>query len=934
MGGRGQGATTIAPGARVEVRDEEWLVTKVEETNWDGTMVHAVGLSELVRDQEGIFSTELDAVVAQDPTKTELVFDESPAFVNSRLHLDALLRRTPLPITETRPAVGHKQLLRELEYQKRAVKIALEQPRPRLLIADSVGLGKTLEIGMILSELIRRGRGERIMVVTPRHILEQFQHELWTRFSIPLVRLDSKGIQRVRRKIPATRNPFSYFKRVVISIDTLKDIGRYGHHLDNLRWDAVVIDECHGITNRSTERHRLAATLAPKANALILASATPHNGKRESFAELITMLDPTAIADKADYGHEDIDHLYVRRFKKDVIAEVSSDFPERAEPLPILIDASPEENGVIDELDSAWLHPEGSSPTTGKGSRLFPWSLLKAFLSSHVALTETIDNRLATIRPATQEGDRDALAEAEALRQLRSRAEAVDETSASKLDRLVEELTTIGVGRRSETRVVVFSERIGTLRWLRDELLERLNLPESAIALMHGGLPDTEQMEIVEQFGQREGKIRILLSGDVASEGVNLHRECHNLIHYDLPWSVIRIDQRNGRIDRYGQTHRPEIRALLLNPDNERLRGDLRVLRRLLEKEHEIHQTIGDAAALMGLNDIDAEEDAIERGLAEGKAAEEVVPESPEGFDVLDFLDGNETSGETGVVPTAEAPKLFSDDAEFVEQALRRSFDGSAWEELELRRESGSAMISLAPPPDLTRRLSGLPQSYLREQGVDERLRLTTDRDEAERSLTAARQSGDSMWPRVGWLGAQHPLLEWLTDKVLAQSPRGTAPAFRAAVTEPTLLVQAMYSNRFGQPTVVEWLAISGLDGDDPQVEDLHAVLVRAGVNDRMTNRGEAEDVERAQAMIPRAVEVARAHIEGSRDEAEAGLNERLEEMRGRAVSWRQEALDLARSEGARRNVVEAADGAEALSRDMRSNNAPLIRVVGAILPD
>src|SRR5699024_9790629 len=111
-----------------------------------------------------------------------------------------------------------------LDYQITAVKKALssDNVRPRVLLADAVGLGKTLEIGMILSELIRRGRGERILVVTPRHIMEQCQQALWSRFAIPLVRLDSVGIQQVRQKLPASRNPFTYFPRVIVSMDTLK----------------------------------------------------------------------------------------------------------------------------------------------------------------------------------------------------------------------------------------------------------------------------------------------------------------------------------------------------------------------------------------------------------------------------------------------------------------------------------------------------------------------------------------------------------------------------------------------------------------------------------------------------------------------------------------------------------------------------------------
>ena len=188
-------------------------------------LVRCIGRSAMVRDHEATFLTNLDLVEPLEPEKTRLVEDDSPHFRRSRLYLEAVIRKTPVPATSSALAVSQHQLLNELQYQRRAVHKALDGLRPRLLIADAVGLGKTLEVGMILSELIRRGRGERILVVTPRHILEQFQHELWTRFAIPLVRLDSEGITRVRREIPGNRNPFTYYKRVIISVDTLKNAG-------------------------------------------------------------------------------------------------------------------------------------------------------------------------------------------------------------------------------------------------------------------------------------------------------------------------------------------------------------------------------------------------------------------------------------------------------------------------------------------------------------------------------------------------------------------------------------------------------------------------------------------------------------------------------------------------------------------------------------
>jgi ERCC4-related helicase len=926
----------IAPGARVEVRDEDWLVTKVTRTPFDGAEIRAIGLSELVREQEAVFYTDLDKVKPLRPEETTLVSDDSPGFRRGRLFLEALLRRTPLPVTETRPAIGHRQLLDDLNYQKQAVELALNQPRPRLLIADSVGLGKTLEIGMILSELIRRGRGERILVVTPRAVLEQFQHELWTRFSIPLIRLDSEGIQRVRRKIPASRNPFTYYKRVIVSIDTLKSTGRYSHHLENLRWDAVVIDECHSVTNPSTGRHRLASLLAPRTDALLLASATPHNGKRESFAELINMLDPTAIVDPKDYGHEEIKHLYVRRFKKDVIAEVSSHFPERAEPKPIMVPASEDEEAVIDELDAVWLHPEPGieSPASGKGQRLFPWVLLKAFLSSPGALTKTIDERKKSLTDKVAAGDEDSLREAEALDRLAELSARAQDAGASKLEQLVLELKEIGVKKGSETRVVIFSERIQTLEWLNEELPKRLKLPAKAFRVLHGGLSDTEQMALVEEFGLGSGDVRVLLSGDVASEGVNLHRECHQLIHFDLPWSVIRIDQRNGRIDRYGQTEKPEIRALILSSGNERLQGDLRILKRLLEKEHEIHQTIGETAALMGLHDVDAEEDAIRRRLAEGLPAEQVLPDDPEEgeFDLIAVLAGNK---DNPTVEAAPSVTLFQDDADFVEEAMRLVFEDPE-RDLELRKDQshGSDLISLRPPRDLQRRLSVLPQSYLKEQEITDRLRLTGNRDLAEISLSEARRNEDSMWPRVGWLGSQHPVIEWLIDKVLAEIPRGRAPVLRGPVDGPLILTQAMYSNAAGQPTVVEWSAVSGLERGEAKVRPLADVLKDTGMGEGMTNDESTDGIEAAQALVGPAARAARDYLNARRDEAEADLNSLLDDARNRADEWEQLTLESARIERDRESARAVRTEIEALTDRLRSTGEPLIRVVGAILPE
>jgi type I site-specific restriction endonuclease len=162
-----------APGSVVLVRDAEWLVTKVEQAS-DGYFVDVIGLSELVRDTEATFSTAIDEVIEVDPSGVLPVADHSPGFRRTRLWLEATLRKTPAAITDPNLSAALGGLSDPLNYQAEAVRKALDPDklRPRILLADAVGLGKTIEIGMILSELVRRGRGERILVVTPKHVLE------------------------------------------------------------------------------------------------------------------------------------------------------------------------------------------------------------------------------------------------------------------------------------------------------------------------------------------------------------------------------------------------------------------------------------------------------------------------------------------------------------------------------------------------------------------------------------------------------------------------------------------------------------------------------------------------------------------------------------------------------------------------------------------
>lgn len=837
-----------------------------------------------------------------------MVADGSSGYRDSRLWLEALLRKTPVPYGDQSLAVSTHMLSDALGYQQAAVTRALDPQhiRPRILIADAVGLGKTLEIGMILSELVRRGRGERILIVTPKHVLEQMQHELWCRFALPFVRLDSTGIQKVRQKLPATRNPFTYFKRAIISIDTLKS-PRYKAHLERQKWDAVVIDESHNLTNSGTQNNELARVLAPNTEALILASATPHNGKEESFAELLRLLDPTAVKADGSFDRGDVESLLIRRHRHspDVAAEVGSDWAERAEPVHLLVKPSPEEDAVAAELSHTWLHPAtGRSPYSGDTKALFPWTLAKAFLSSPAALAESIKQRRTKLDSA-EDGQHTEL---QALQRLDDLNDKALNQQAGKFAALVQRLQDVGVGRGSDTRAVVFAERIATLSWLCEHLPKALGIKADNVAMLHGGLSDVEQQEIVDSFKLETSPIRVLVTGDVASEGVNLHAQCHHLIHYDIPWSLIRIEQRNGRIDRYGQKHPPVISSLILDPSDPEFSGDLRVLSRLLEREIQAHKTLGDVASLMGKHSVTEEENVIREVLAKGTKLDDAVRSAEQvcdGDDLDAFFAQFDAIDDTPTpLPVSPRQSLYPDDLTFLDEALHAAFHdmphaapdrgGVGW-----TISTPHGIVELTPPSDLRQRLVQLPQNYLQHGRVLERLKLATSTQVGNAQLRLAREGkgvNNTTWPEAHYLGPLHPILDWASDRALAALGRNQVFVIRGDVDSPTVLLMGTLTNKRGQlisrvfstavfpnPANPDFCVVEPLEG-------LGFLTRETALKPGSSNPGPVAGVERYQGLIPVAVDNARREMRWVLDAQEAVTTERLASWRARADRWHADA--------------------------------------------
>ena len=997
----------FAPGARVEIRGEEWIVRKAEPTSTGDTAVHVTGLSELVRNKNAIFLTDIDRDLrVLQPEHTELVPDPSPGYRRTRLYLESLLRQSPP--TDARLYRGQHGAMNLAEYQLVPAGKALAQARPRILIADGVGLGKTIEVGVLLSELIRRGRGRRILVVALKSVLEQFQEELWARFTIPLVRLDSVGLERVQRKIPANHNPFYYFDRAIISIDTLKKDEKYRRFLEACHWDAVVVDECQHVAARGrggaaqrSQRAKLAGLLARTSEALILTSATPHDGKKESFASLMNLLEPTAIVDDREYTAEDVAGLFVRRFKKDVQQQVEGSFRERVLH-PEHVDAAAEEDAVFELLHSAGFRtiqprrrrlpnqdePPGDAPPGG-GGILFRTLLLKSFLSSPEALIETIDERLKhkrLSRSAAGELDAAAVHDIDLLTRIRAAAEKVDPKKNTKLHRLVALLTRMGVSATGSERVVIFSERIATLELLQEQLTKALKLKADQIAVFHGTLDDQEQQKLVKAFGSEKSAVRILLASDAASEGINLHHFCHRLVHYDIPWSLITLEQRNGRIDRYGQTQVPELHYLIGRPSNAELRGDLRVLDVLIQKEEAAHRNLGDARWLLNLHDAEAEEDRIAEGISQKESPEAIVPDPEPSTDFLAVLmnlwsaapetsttptppgggKGASWSGDdlapnaTAAPPSSDPLRLFSTDLEFAEEAFQELLDNQPKglsKEARLEPPQWEKHIqgfTLKAPLDLRERYRFLPPEL--QQNDDWTFKLTSDRALVQKALAKSRQSAEA-WPEYELFWEQHPIAEWLNDRMAAHFRRHEAPVLQAhrglEPGEVAFVFQGVLSNQRSQPMVAEWFTVRFPPSGDPRVEPLTETVEMAGLAESLVNPGGAPDVTHATALRTKAVELAKQHMTAKRNARSARLTPQLKEGHRKLTDWanrrlaelkaREEAAtadgkklraDLAQRLAERRREVEQQREQRKtwLTHTMSTLSTPYLRVAAVLL--
>ena len=948
---------SLAPGMRVEIRDAEWRVRRVDLSTDGGYHLVCEGLSELVRGREGQFLTRLeDGVRILSPEDTALIEDNSPGYRAALLYVDTVIRKTPASGDQI--VLGHRAALDPLPYQLDPARQALQQPRQRILIADAVGLGKTLEAGILLSELIARGRGRRILVLAVKSMLAQFQQELWNRFTIPLVRLDSTGLQRVRSRIPSNHNPFHYFDRAIVSIDTLKQDIEYRHYLEQAYWDVIVIDEAQNVAERGSQsqRSRLARLLAARSETLIMLSATPHDGKPESFASLVNMLDPTAIADPSNYAHQDFRDkgLVIRRFKKDIQDQLASDFPEREIDIARAT-ASPPEERVFEALEDITFH---SLDSAGRkhGGHLFRTVLKKALYSSPAACLSTIQNRIKRLegRKPSPETESDI----QQLRELRELIGSIGPDSFSKYQLLLS-LLDQGQGsldwspRNTEDRLVIFTESIRTLEFLADRLPQDLNsLKANQVAVLRGDMADKELMQIVEQFGQTSSPIRLLICSDVASEGINLHHLSHRLIHFDVPWSLMTFQQRNGRVDRYGQRFQPQIRYLVTQSANDRIQGEQRVLEVLIAKDEQAQKNIGDPSEFMGLNSVEEQEEVV---------ADFMERDDDDLAGLFSaFLDNQAASGEDGLAnflpdkepsrnldeSTRKLPTLFSSDFDYAAAAV----DWLRQEGMSLQADidTKAQRLALTAPPDLQVRLRFLPNEARPE---DDRFILTPDRKLIQQELRLRRDE-DSPWSQRQYLWPLHPVMEWLSDRALGAFGRHTAPIFRLpgqlGQDETGFLLLGGYPNRRGYSLVQLWMGFILRQGEIAAELDLAELIERLKLRPgQVPNRGRGGPSQPLQNQLREVVNRAEQRLDDHKRQVEGVLHDRLlDQMEAmeqlKQQHLRQLNLDLAasdqpevfkrrRREQGEAHIQRVFDEYETWLNDTQlTDNKPYIQVVAA----
>lgn len=881
-------------GQRISTRGEDFIITN-SNANHDGTwLIEAEGISELVKGRRFSFDSNIDSDIRPiDPNETRLIADNDSGYRKTKLFLETQIRNAA--VFSEKITIANKAAINPAEYQLTPTLKALQLPRPRLLIADGVGLGKTIEVGIFLSELIKRGKGKRIMVLAPKSILAQFQQELWHRFAIPLVRLDSDGIAKIKSHLPSNKNPFEYYDKTIISIDTLKNNAKFRHYLEKSRWDVVVIDECHTVANEKSQRGDLAQLISTKCESLILTSATPHNGRKENFANLINMIEPTAIPKSGEYDKSHVEPYYVRRFKNDITDEtVRANFQERKIERSSA-KLSPAENDFLSlQQDLKFNAINAIKNGKPKEDFLFSVGIFKAFMSSPKAALESIERRIAKV--AGSGSKTEFVSEnLDTLELLKTKLELILKTdSDTKYKKLKDTLLGLGwTGKKQNDRYVIFAERINTLEYLKEKLKSDFKINDEAIAFFHGGLPDSEQQIIIEDFGKEDSTVRLLLCSDAGSQGVNLHFYCNRMFNYDIPWSLIVLEQRNGRIDRYGQKKTPYIHYIIAESDIDGLKTDLHIVERLTQKEEVVYKTLGDAGSVMKLYDSNKEEELVELAIMDqNESFLENLDTKMAGFDFSNYQDDStavtitDNPYETNLTIYPSETKFYKDLFEQLSSAKQiNNTDVIVKDDyLEILNNKDLNQILFDLPPESKPKIGQL-------------FKLSLNKDLVQKAIEDARKKKGE-WAEFQILTELHPVVKYYMTKLEASVDKDVAlvaKTNRVPAKTSWHIFQAHVSNNLGQPVVADFLVVGLNKVGTIFREPLHLVdfIKEYNLHENLHTESISEnDLSDLQKTIVTAVSILTNYMAIEQKRLEVKMENKLNEYQLKLSNWKNDALE------------------------------------------
>jgi superfamily II DNA or RNA helicase len=515
-------------------------------------------------------------------------------------------------------------------YQLVPLLMALRQNTVRLLIADDVGIGKTIEACLVAAELIEQGDARGVAVLCSPALAEQWQRELRTKFGIHAELVLPGTIRALEKGLLQDETVFDRYRNVVVSTDFIKRPG-----LREQFWrrcpDLLIVDEAHtcvpdGGGGRSRMlRHELVTGLAKDDRHLILVTATPHSGKDEGFRNLLALLKPDLehVDLETVQGRERLARHFVQRRRADIrsFVDEATPFPDDRESKEQSYRLSAEYKALFDEA-LAYAREIVRDPRGGEvRQRIRYWSalsLLRALASSPRAAAatlltragnaevtdideadqlgrsavldlpddETVESTDATPGADLEEEDRDS-AERRRLKRMAKRALTLEGAKDSKLDQLIK---TIKELLFEGFNPIVFCKYIDTAEYVAEHLRTALNPDSYVVEAVTGVLPPEDRMARIADLTSTPGKRPILVATDCLSEGVNLQEHFQAVVHYDLAWNPTRHEQREGRVDRFGQMAKIVRTVMLYGKDNA---IDGIVLNVLLRKHEQIRKALG-----------------------------------------------------------------------------------------------------------------------------------------------------------------------------------------------------------------------------------------------------------------------------------------------------------------------------------------------------